>query len=164
MTIPRIYSPESLQDRTTCALEADNLRYLKMVLRLKQNDKIILFDGFGHEFEAVIQKFSPCAVDVKLGKKIPQAENKICVTLAQAVPKAAKMDLIVKSSAELGVDLIVPFMAKRSVSRIAADKALLKVSRWQKIARESSRCSRASPPFITEKRLPVIFTAAAKSS
>jgi len=144
LTIPRIYSPESLQDKTTCALEADNLRYLKMVLRLKQNDKIFLFDGFGHEFEAVIQKFSPCAVDVKLGKKIPQAENKICVTLAQAVPKAAKMDLIVKSSAELGVDLIIPFMAKRSVSRIAADKALLKVSRWQKIARESSRCSRAS--------------------
>ncbi len=144
MTIPRIYSLEILQGKTTCALEADNLRYLKTVLRLKQGDKIILFDGFGHEFEAVIKNFSPYAVDVTLGKKIPQADKKICVTLAQAIPKAAKMDLIVKSSAELGVDVIIPFVAKRSVSRIATEKALLKVSRWQKIARESSRCSRAS--------------------
>lgn len=144
MTIPRIYSPETLQDKTTCTLAADNLRYLKTVLRLKQGDKIILFDGFGHEFEAVIKKFSATAVDVTLGEKIYQADKKICVTLAQAIPKAAKMDVIVKSAAGLGVDIIIPFTAERSVSRIAADKASLKVSRWQKIARESSRCCRSS--------------------
>jgi 16S rRNA (uracil1498-N3)-methyltransferase len=144
LTIPRIYSSESLLGKTTCALEADNLRYMKTVLRLKQGDKIILFDGFGHEFEAVIKNFSTAGVDVTLGKEIPQADKKIYVTLAQAIPKAAKMDLIVKSATELGVDLIIPFVAKRSVRRISADKASPKVSRWQKIAREASRCSRAS--------------------
>ncbi|RPH87549.1 MAG: hypothetical protein EHM66_02605, partial [Deltaproteobacteria bacterium] len=57
LTLPRIYSSETLRKAATCELGADNLRYLKTVLRLKPGDKIIVFDGFGHEFEAQIDGF-----------------------------------------------------------------------------------------------------------
>lgn len=144
MTIPRVYSPSALNKEKLCELGPDNYKYLKQVLRLRKGDKMTVFDGFSREFTAVIKNFSSNGVEVELGKRIPTARKGIKITLAQAIPKAAKMDLIVKSSSELGVDVIIPFVAQRSVSRIAADKALLKVSRWQKIARESSRCCRAS--------------------
>ena len=42
---------------------------------------------------------------------------------------------------ELGADVIIPYMALRSVSRPAGDKVTVKVDRWQKIATEASRCT-----------------------
>jgi 16S rRNA (uracil1498-N3)-methyltransferase len=143
LTLPRIYSSETLQNATACLLGPDNLRYLKTVLRLQPGDGIIVFDGFGHEFEARIECFSASGVHVSLGTQIPQADKKISTTLAQAIPKAGKMDLIVKTAAELGTDVIIPFTAVRSVSRIAGEKASAKVDRWQKIVREAARCSRS---------------------
>jgi 16S rRNA (uracil1498-N3)-methyltransferase len=143
LSLPRIYCPESLQNAATCVLGTDNLRYLKTVLRLKAGDKIIVFDGFGHEFEAGIEGFSASGVILSLGASISQAAEKINLTLAQAIPKAGKMDLIVKTAAELGTDVIVPFTAARSVGRIAGEKAEAKVGRWQKIVREAARCSRS---------------------
>lgn len=144
MSLPRIYSPETLQNATACELGADNLRYLKTVLRLKPGDKIIIFDGYGHDFEGRIDSFSASGVRVALEKSIPQTNKKISLTLAQAIPKAGKMDVIIKAAAELGADVIIPFVAARSVSRIEGEKATAKVARWQKIVREASRCSRSS--------------------
>jgi len=150
LTLPRIYSSETLQNVATCLLGMDNLRYLKTVLRLKPGDMIIVFDGFGHEFEARIEGFSATGVTVCLGAQIPQADKKISMTLAQAIPKSGKMDLIVKTAAELGTDVIIPFTAARSVSRIEGEKASAKVARWQKIVREAARCSRSPQLAVIE--------------
>ncbi len=144
MTIPRIYSPESLENKTTCELGHDNLKYLKQVMRLKQGDRINIFDGYGREFEAVIESFSAKTVLVMLGEIIPASDKEIKITLAQAIPKAKKMDVIVKSAAELGTDIIIPFAAARSVSHITDEKSSLKVARWQKITREAARSSHSS--------------------
>jgi len=143
LTLPRIYSSESLQQATACELGADNLHYLKTVLRLKPGDPLFVFDGFGHEFEARIEGFSPTGVRVSLCKLVDQAGKKISITLAQAIPKAAKMDLIVKTAAELGADEIIPFLAHRSVSRFEEEKAEAKVRRWRKIVQEAARCTRS---------------------
>ncbi len=155
MTIPRIYCPDPIENKEICELGPDNYKYLKQVLRLKPGNKINVFDGFGHEFAAVIKNFSSGGVCVELGKRIPAAGKEIRVSLAQAIPKANKMDLIVKNAAELGADVIIPFTAARSISRIAGDKALSKVARWQKIAREAARCCRSNR--VAEVSLPTSF-------
>lgn len=144
MTIPRIYSPITLEKGKLCELGQDNHKYLKQVLRLEQGACIVVFDGWGHEFEAVIKSFSPHSVALELGEKIENSGHEIKITLGQALPKAGKMDVIVRRAAELGADVIIPFAAARSVSRIAGEKNLLKTTRWQKIAREAARCSRSS--------------------
>lgn len=144
MTIPRIYSPDSLENKNTCTLPDDNLRYLKNVLRLQPGNKIYVFDGFGREFEATIKNFSAKSVLLELGEALPPARREINITLAQAIPKAGKMDVIVKSSSELGVDSIIPFEAARSVGHIAREKSSAKVARWQKIALEAARSSHSA--------------------
>jgi 16S rRNA (uracil1498-N3)-methyltransferase len=131
-------------------LGKDNLRYLKTVLRLRPGDRIIVFDGFGYEFEACIDRFGASDVILSLGKQFPKTERKISITLAQAIPKAGKMDLIVKTAAELGADVIVPFIGGRSVSRFEGEKASMKVARWQKIVREAARCARSIRVTVVE--------------
>jgi 16S rRNA (uracil1498-N3)-methyltransferase len=144
LTIPRIYSPAVLEKGKLCELGRDNYKYLKQVLRLEQGTSITVFDGFGHEFTAVINKFTGNGVYVELKKEIENAVREIKITLGQALPKAGKMDLIVRNAAELGADTIIPFAAARSVSRVAPEKTALKSTRWQKIAREAARCCRST--------------------
>jgi 16S rRNA (uracil1498-N3)-methyltransferase len=148
LTIPRIYSPEVLENKKTCELGADNLKYLKQIIRLKQGDRINVFDGFGSEFEAVIKSYSAKTVLIGLEKVIPVTNKAIRITLAQAIPKAKKMDTIVKTAAELGADLIIPFDASRSVVHITEERSSSKVARWQKIAMEAARSSHSS--YITK--------------
>lgn len=144
MTLPRIYSSETLQNDSHCALGADHLRYLKTVMRLKPGDALLVFDGYGHEFEARIENFSASGVTVRLGAPVPPVRRKIRLTLAQGIPKAGKMDGIVRTAAELGTDVIIPVAAARSVRRLEGEKSSAKVARWQKIAREAARCTRSS--------------------
>jgi 16S rRNA (uracil1498-N3)-methyltransferase len=144
LTIPRIYSPLALEKGKFCQLGPDNHKYLKHVLRLEQGARINIFDGLGHEFEAVIKNFSANNVTLELGEEIKTSGRDIKITLGQALPKANKMDVIVRGAAELGADVIIPFAAARSVRRIADEKSPLKTARWQKIAREAARCSRSS--------------------
>ncbi len=144
MTIPRIYSPIALEKDKLCELGQDNLKYLKQVLRLEQGDPVKVFDSCGQEFEAVIKNFSPDSVFLELGKQIETFDRDVKITLGQALPKAGKMDVIVRGAAELGADVIIPFTAARSVSRITGEKIVSKTARWQKIAREAARCCRSS--------------------
>jgi 16S rRNA (uracil1498-N3)-methyltransferase len=144
VTIPRIYCHENLENKNECRLTHDHYKYLKLVLRLKPGDKIQIFDGFGHEFAAVIREFSTDGVGVALGAGIPADKKEICITLAQAIPKAGKMDVIVKAAAELGVDKIIPFAAARSISRLDQEKGSAKAIRWQKIVQEAVRCCRST--------------------
>jgi 16S rRNA (uracil1498-N3)-methyltransferase len=137
-----------LQDSRTCELGTDNLKYLKQVMRLKQGDRIKIFDGFGQEFEAVIKSYTAKKVLIELGKLIPSTNKEINITLAQAIPKAKKMDIIIKTAAELGTDRIIPFDSARSVVHITQEKSSSKVSRWQKIAMEAARSSHSS--YITQ--------------
>jgi 16S rRNA (uracil1498-N3)-methyltransferase len=148
LTVPRIYSPENLANKKTCELADDNLNYLKNVLRLKPGDEIFVFDGFGHEFYATLKTFAAKTVLVELKEALPPAAKEISITLAQAIPKARKMDIIVKSSAELGADKIIPFEAARSIGYVAREKSLAKIARWQKIALEAARSSHSA--FITQ--------------
>jgi len=144
LTIPRIYSPNALENKTTCELGEDHLKYLKQVMRLRPGDRVYVFDGFGREFDSAIKSFSTKTVSIELGEIVPVSAREIFVTLAQAIPKAKKMDTIVKSSAELGADKIIPFHAARSVGHVAEEKSFHKQVRWQKIAREAARSSHSA--------------------
>ena len=150
MTVPRIYFPESVGEGGLCILGKQNLRYIKTVLRMTKGDRLILFDGTGWEYEAIIRQFSTDGITVEISKKEKIPDKDVKITLFQALPKANKMDFITQKATELGVDKIVSFQSARSIPRLSAEKARLKVSRWHSIAKEASRqCGRADVPEVT---------------
>ena len=64
------------------------------------------------------------------------------IVLLQALPKAQKMDLIVRQATEAGVALILPFIAEHSVSRPGPGKdAENKRERWERVIREARQQS-----------------------
>lgn len=150
MTVPRIFLPRPLDVGSICPLRREDQTYIQAVLRLKKNDHLVVFDGQGHEYQAVIVNMQADRTVVEILKKYPLHDKPFRITLSQALTKAGKMDFIIQKATELGVDRVIPFQSARSVSRLTDDKKKQKESRWQKIAVEAARqCGRADVPLIS---------------
>lgn len=117
---------------------------MRDVLRLGPGDRIAVFDGYGNEFSAEIGELGKRGAIVSLiGKIAPAApESPLSLTLAAAVLKSDKFDLVVQKAVELGVERVVPLISKRSESRFRDSEK--RVDRWRRIALEASKqCGRA---------------------
>ncbi len=154
MTPPRLYLPVAVQKGDTCRTTEDQSRYLGCVLRMKEGDFVTVFNGVGSEYKTVIRRFVEDGAELEIVEKrdIPLAD--LPVTLCQAIPKAEKMDGIIRHATELGANRIIPFLSARSIPRwkTSGDKSSShKLERWRKIAVEACRQSgRADIPDITD--------------
>jgi len=123
-------------------LQGEPLRKLRVVLRLKPEDTLYVFDGTGCEYLTEVISLNPHEGELKILKKTnPSRESPLEIHLGQALPKANKMDLIVQKAVELGVSQIHPFYSARTLPFYKEEQIRRRVSRWQKIAREASRQS-----------------------
>ena len=82
---------------------------------------------------------NPCKVEII--KKEEDSENKFHVTIAQALVKEQKMDLILQKSTELGVEEIIPLITERSIVKLDK-KSDKKINRWNSIAEGASKQSK----------------------
>jgi len=73
------------------------------------------------------------------------------LTLAFALIRKEKMELIIQKATELGVKKIIPFESSRCVVHAKKEKASKQKERWQEIAKEAARqCKRNVIPEVTE--------------
>jgi 16S rRNA (uracil1498-N3)-methyltransferase len=94
-----------------------------------------------------ISSVSDVRVEFELAEEV-SAGNLPEITLVLAVFKFDRMEWAIEKCTELGVVQIVPVIAHRTDSHLAAASAK-RVERWQKIARQAAEQSRrAAPPEI----------------
>ncbi|QTA83909.1 Ribosomal RNA small subunit methyltransferase E [Desulfonema limicola] len=141
--------PEQIKESKIIIAEPD-ANHMKNVLRLKQQDFVILFDGKGKEFDAVIDKFIPEGVQVSiLGKINSSKESRAQITIAQGFLKEKKMDVLIRQLTELGINKWIPFFAERSIAKPDKKRLASRTQRWEKIAQESlKQCRRSCVPEI----------------
>ncbi|QSI77822.1 16S rRNA (uracil(1498)-N(3))-methyltransferase [Niveibacterium microcysteis] len=104
------------------------------VLRLRAGTRVTLFDGAGHEAEAVLLQLGrdPLArieSVVALNREAP-----LTVTLVQALATGDKMDWIVQKAVELGFATVQPVAAERSVLKLDGARAEKRVEHWRQVA------------------------------
>ncbi len=151
MTTPRLYLPPPLPEGEIISLNAEHRHYLKNVLRLHGGAELILFDGAEWEYAAQVEVLDAREGAVRIvGRRKKVTTPATRITLAQALPKGAKMDGIVERATELGVGRIIPFVSERSVPSWTAAKTAERIRRWEKIVVEAARrCRRLDIPEIT---------------
>ena len=122
------------------------------VMRLQKGDSITAFDGTGKEYDGRISSIENKRVVIDVSKiKIVDKKRSISISLAQAIPKKDKMDLIVQKATELGVDEIFPIESSRTVVKSKGERGKRKIERWQKIAVEASKqCGRTELPEVRD--------------
>lgn len=122
------------------------------VLRLPAGAGITLFNGAGGEYAAVLTSVEKRRASVKITAFSPrEAELAHAITLAQALPEAAKMDWIVEKAVELGAAAVQPLAAQRCVVRLAAERAQKKLQHWQAVAiAAAEQCGRNRVPPVAD--------------
>ncbi|MFZ5946030.1 MAG: 16S rRNA (uracil(1498)-N(3))-methyltransferase [Bacillota bacterium] len=142
-------APEGIKDNKAYITGSD-AHHITQVLRLKKDDKIIVIDGTGLEYETVIKELKEnCVAGEIVGVTSSKRDARTRVTLVQGVPKGDRMELIIQKCTELGVVSIIPVITQRTVVKLDDVKRKQRVERWQKIAQEASKqCKRAIVPTI----------------
>ena len=178
MTLRRFYAPKIAftSDGRTVALSADEARHAHDVLRLGAGDEVFVFDGEGHEYRCVIRELTSRSAALNVVEQVHPAspDSPLKLTLAVALLKGEKFDLVVQKATELGVVRLTPLVTARADVRIREPgDARKKADRWARIAFESAKqCGRAQlmlvdPPMnlneffrsITDVQLKLTYTA-----
>ncbi|MFN2450504.1 MAG: 16S rRNA (uracil(1498)-N(3))-methyltransferase [Candidatus Baltobacteraceae bacterium] len=115
------------------------------VLRLRDGDFVEAIDSAANVFLARIvlagRSVHLRLSDVRGGAPAPRLR----VSLAQAVPKAQKMDYVVEKLTELGAEAIVPFRSERTIGAVTQSK----LDRWTRLAKSAAlQCGRTAVPVI----------------
>lgn len=145
----RFYAAPQNFDNHVVTLDAEETKHLRNVLRLSNGDEVSVFDGEGNEFLCLVREVGvgKGSSVLRVLKKIqPFApESNLDLTLAVALLKNEKFDLVVQKAVEIGVTKLVPVSTKR------ADARNVRLERWRKITVDATKQSgRAKLMQITE--------------
>ncbi len=135
----RFYAATAQIENNIVTLDAEETRHLRDVLRLREGASVQIFDGGGKEFRCAVRKIEKQKTLLEIIEKIAPAapESPLDLTLAVALLKGEKIDLIVQKSVELGVATLVPLATIRADVKLKeTEKRLV---RWRKIALEAAK-------------------------
>ena len=130
-------------------LEESDIRHIKKVMRMNINDKIeVVYNNKLHICE--ITSLEP--FNIKVIEKLDEdKKTKIELTVAVALVKEQKMDLILQKLTELGVSRIIPVSMERSIVKLDKERFNKKKVRWESICKEASEQSkRTNIPIIED--------------
>jgi 16S rRNA (uracil1498-N3)-methyltransferase len=152
--LTRIYVDAALNPGSVVELAQGTASHLAKVLRARDGDELILFNGDGREFDGAIDSVRGSRVLAAVGNGRPvDRESPFPVTLVQCVPRGDRMDFIVQKATELGVSRIVPILSQRSVVRLDERQAESKTAHWRAVAVSAcEQCGRNRLPAIDAVR------------
>lgn len=130
-------------------LEESDIKHIKKVMRMNINDKIeVVYNNKLHICE--ITSLEP--FNIKVIEKLDEdKKTKIELTVAVALVKEQKMDLILQKLTELGVSKIIPVSMERSIVKLDKERFNKKKVRWESICKEASEQSkRTNIPIIED--------------
>jgi 16S rRNA (uracil1498-N3)-methyltransferase len=117
--------------------------HIRNVLRMQIGDGAELFDGKGAIIAGEISRISGKKVVFQVLSRTDAAAAGVPLTLAQAVLKGKKLDLVIQKATELGVDIFVPVLTRYCENTRQVGKQL---ERWQRIMLEACKqCRRPTP-------------------
>lgn len=140
----RFFAPPANFHNSKIILDYDEAKHLREVLRLREGAKVNVFDGEGKEFSAEIETIRKNETTLEILEEIqPTAsESDLDLTLAVALLKGEKFDLVVQKACEIGLKKIIPIETKRADVRVKdAREAAKKLERWRRIALEAAKQS-----------------------
>lgn len=127
-------------------LDGSEGRHAALVRRLRPGERVDLTDGAGGLAECVVRAVGGGAgdpaleLDVTRHRSVPRPQP--CVTVVQALAKGDRGELAVEMMTEVGVDVIVPWSASRSIVQWRGERGEKALGKWRSTAAEAAKQSR----------------------
>lgn len=139
MSAPRFYIPQ-LSQVSYGALEPSEARHATAVLRMRADDRLVLFDGQGGEALARVVTAARGQLEFEVLERIDSdRELPQRLSLAIALPKGDRQRTLVDAATELGVARLIPLRTARGVAQ-PTDNALERLQR--SVIEASKQCRR----------------------
>jgi 16S rRNA (uracil1498-N3)-methyltransferase len=126
--LPRFFYPGSMAENSIVTLDSDTAKHIWQVLRMKEDDEILLIDGKGTiaEGQIHIAERHKCTVAIQKVSSLPREGNilHLCVGFTK---NNSRNEWLLEKATELGVGSITPITTSRS------EKTHIRTDRWEKI-------------------------------
>lgn len=112
--------------------------HLLRVLRLEAGESLLLFNGNGREYLAVLE--GPAKKQARVlvqSSRQADRESNLHITLGQGISRGERMDFVVQKSVELGVESISPLWTKRSQVQLSGKRLDKRLSHWRGVIRSA---------------------------
>ena len=121
-------------------LEGDQAHHAINVMRFNPGDQMVLFDGSGIEYIALIDQVNKKSISLEIIESVESSRSlSTSITIAVALPKGDRQKFLIEKLVELGVHTLIPLKTKRAVA-VANPKV---VSRLEKqVVEASKQCGR----------------------
>lgn len=144
-SLPRLFTRQLLSKSASVELDAGQANYLGNVLRLKEGDAVLVFDGVSGEWLARIAEAGRKRMTLAVDERTREPETIPDVWLAFAPVKRAQTDWLVEKATELGAARLIPVMTRRTIAE------RVRLDRLEAIAIEAAeQCGRTVLPQISD--------------
>jgi 16S rRNA (uracil1498-N3)-methyltransferase len=123
-------------------LAGDEGRHAVVVKRVRAGEQVALTDGAGTTVTCTATDASRSTLVATVDAVATVEPEMPRVVVVQAVPKGDRGELAVEMLTEVGVDVIVPWAAERSVAVWRGDKQARALAKWRSTAREAAKQAR----------------------
>lgn len=153
MRLPRFHLDASLAHGDRVRLPETTFRHAIQVLRLGEGAPLILFNGDGFDYHAVLDGIGRREAWARIDRqRANSTESPLDLCLVQGIGRNEHMDLAVQKAVELGVRRILPVACARS-QHLAADRLERRHAHWCGVA--VSACEQSGRSRIPEILPPV---------
>lgn len=157
----RVYYNNDIKSNSSIKLGSKASHHLVRVLRIKMGDALILFNGEGNEYTAMLTAIENkhAIVDV-MNERPGQTESPLQLELGQGISRSERMDYTIQKSVELGISKIAPLFTKRCGVTLTDKRLENRLTHWRNViisaCEQSGRCF--IPKLATAQPLNVWFT------
>jgi len=153
MTVPVFHAPtEQLAGATSVRLDGPEGRHAALVRRLQPRESVHLTDGNGLVAHCVVLRSNGNALELEVLESRTEPAPSPRLTVVQGLPKGDRGELAVETMTEIGVDVIVPWSAGRSITQWKGERGAKSLAKWRATAREAAKQSRRGWwPEVTEQ-------------
>lgn len=136
------YLVDTVPDGPTAALTGAEGRHAADVARVRVGESVLIGDGLGTVADCEVASVTRGAVTARIVARRYVPAPAHTVIAVQALAKGDRGTLAVETMTELGVDVVVPWSASRSIVQWRDERADKSLARWRATAREAAKQSR----------------------
>lgn len=142
MRVSRLWVSAPLQVGGHIELDNAAAHYVRSVLRLKQDQAIVLFNGAGGEYLCRFSEVSRKSVRAYIEQFIDRdVESPLLVNLGMGISRGDRMDWAVQKAVELGVSQLTPLITERCVIKFNDEKKQQRCQHWHGIMQHATEQS-----------------------
>jgi 16S rRNA (uracil1498-N3)-methyltransferase len=139
---PPLFLVPSLPVDDRFVLDGPEGHHAATVQRMRMGEELLLGDGCGGTATAVVTAVGRGSLQVSITARWYAPEPSPRIVVVQGIAKGDRGELAVQAMTEVGVDLIVPWAAARSIAQWRGERGERSRERWVATTREAAKQAR----------------------